>query len=158
MAPISRPHEGASPARLTVAPAPKSVGSEDDERVCWPSMWLGDLFFSSVSYQRPARVSCCLPRLPVYLNKIFSSPPLFLYLSPATFVSSFSTILISHFIFMKRSIPLCRPRHTRTTRTQEYHHSDQRRHICARMHRQGESIEVYARANPRIPCLVGGNG
>lgn len=120
-------------------------------RESWPSIWLGDLF-SSVSYQRP--VSC---RTVCHNRQSASSikhPRPSLSLSFSTIPSSLS---LSYFVFLYEeiypSLSAARGPHARRNIIS----SNQRTHVCTRIHNRGEPMEVYARANPRIPWLVGGS-
>lgn len=148
MASVSRPHEGASLARLTVARPLKSVDGEGERE---PGRRSGRvIFFSSVELPGEAdwaslamlvrqSILSIKSSLPTEVGLLLSFPnnsnlSLSLSLSPSIrLILSFS---MRRFILLSRSQP----------------------HAYTRIHDRSEPVEVHARANPRIPRLVGGSG
>lgn len=94
MALVSRPHEGASPTRLTIPQAPKSVGGEGDGR---RSSWVS--FFPALATRGQFRVTYDRQSASFIKHSCFSSS------------SSLLPSPLSHVVFLykKNSILLYRP-------------------------------------------------
>lgn len=145
MASVSRPHEGASLARLTVARPLKTVDGEGERE---PGRRSGRvIFFSSVELPEEADWASLAMLVRQSILSIKSSLPTEVGLFPS--FSNNSNLSLSP--SRSRSVSFCRsPWGGGLSFSQP----------CAytRIHDRSEPVEVHARANPRIPRLVGGSG